>query len=69
MLACLAVSIGLVWVAFRKDLSEPLTRSAPLPPIRLQRNGLAVTLGVGFGVVIGWPLWITASAPTPGSIQ
>ncbi len=71
MLACLAVSIGLVWVAFRKDLSEPLTRSGPLPPIRLQRNGLAVTLGVGFGVVIGFlfstPVWLPLIAIAGGA--
>ena len=54
MLVCLALSIGLVWFAFRKDLASPLSRAAALPPIRLQRTGLAVTLGVSAGVVLGF---------------
>ncbi len=64
MLVCLALSIGLVWLAFRKDLSAPLSRAAELPPIRLQRNGLAVTLGVTFAVVLGF-LFTPSSAWLP----
>ncbi len=60
MLVCLALSIGLVWLAFRKDLAAPLSHAAEMPPIRLQRNGLAVTLGIGLGVVAGFFL-----SPTP----
>ncbi len=71
MLACLALSIGLVWFAFRKDLAAPLSRAADLPPIRLQRTGLAVTLGIGFGVVIGFflstPPWLPLIAVTGGA--
>jgi len=71
MLACLAVSIGLVWLVFRKDLSAPLSRVADLPPIRLQRNGLAVTLGVGLGVVVGFflstPPWLPLIAIAGGA--
>ncbi len=64
MLVCLALSIGLVWFVFRKDLSAPVSRAAELPPIRLQRNGLAVTLGVTLGVVLGF-LFTPTSAWLP----
>ena len=71
MLGCLAVSLGVVWLAFRKDLSTPLSRAAGLPPVRLQRNGLAITLGVSFGVVLGFflstPLWLPLIAIAGGA--
>ena len=72
MLVCLALSIGLVWLAFRKDLAAPITRAAVLPPIRLQRNGLALTLGIGLGVVAGFclsptPAWLPLIAITGGA--
>ncbi len=71
MLVCLAVSIGVVWIAFRKDLSAPLSRTAALPPIRLQRNGLTVTLGIGLGVVAGFflstPPWLPLIAIAGGA--
>src|SRR5439155_2502120 len=44
-IACLVVAIGLVWLAFRKDLAVPLTPISSVEPVRLQRTGLAVTLG------------------------
>ena len=71
MLLCLGVSIGLVWLVFRKDLAAPLSRGASLPPIRLQRNGLTVTLGIGLGVVIGFflstPTWLPLIAIAGGA--
>jgi Na+/H+ antiporter NhaD/arsenite permease-like protein len=71
MLACLGVSVGIVWIVFRKDLSEPLTRTEALPPIRLQRNGLTVTLGIGLGVVVGFflstPTWLPLIAIAGGA--
>ncbi len=56
MLVCLVLSIGLVWIVFRKDLAAPLARTVELPPIRLQRNGLGVTLGVVVLVVAAFLL-------------
>ncbi len=71
MLVCLALSIGLVWLAFRKDLAAPITRTAELPPIRLRRNGLALTLGIGLGVVAGFflstPVWLPLIAVVGGA--
>jgi len=71
MLVCLAVSIGVVWLVFRKDLAEPLSQRAALPPIRLQRNGLTVSLGIVFGVVIGFflssPDWLPLIAIAGGA--
>ncbi|HYM38855.1 MAG TPA: SLC13 family permease [Thermoplasmata archaeon] len=72
MLVCLVVSIGVVALAFRKDLSEPLTRTAEMPPIRLQRNGLALALGIGLGVVAGFflsptPAWLPLIAIAGGA--
>src|SRR5881296_1255918 len=60
-LASLAAAIGLVWLAFRRDLKAPLTRAtALLPPVRLQRTGLALTLGITMAVSVGF-----FAAPTP----
>jgi len=60
-LASLAAAIGLVWLAFRRDLKAPLTRAtALLPPVRLQRTGLALTLGITIAVSVGF-----FAAPTP----
>ena len=71
MLVCLGLSIGLVWFAFRKDLAAPLTRVTEMPPIRLQRTGLAVTLGIAFAVVIGFflstPPWLPLIAIAGGA--
>ncbi len=71
MLVCLALSIGLVWLVFRKDLAAPITRTADLPPIRLQRNGLALTLGIGLGIVAGFflstPVWLPLIAIAGGA--
>ena len=71
MLACLALGVGLVWFVFRKDLAVPLVRAAPLPPIRLQRNGLAVTLGVTATVVgaflLSPPAWLPLTALVGGA--
>ncbi len=72
MLVCLVLAIALVWFAFRRDLSAPLEHVAALPPIRLQRNGLAVTLGVGLAVVAGFflstPAWLPLIAITGGAL-
>src|SRR5712691_5279250 len=38
MVACLAVSIGLVWLAFRKDLAVPLTPISSVNPVLLPRT-------------------------------
>ncbi|HII41310.1 MAG TPA: hypothetical protein HA326_08870 [Thermoplasmata archaeon] len=72
MLVCLALSVGLVWLAFRKDLAAPISRAAGLPPIRLQRNGLVVTLGIGLGMVAGFflsptPAWLPLIAIAGGA--
>ena len=71
MLLGLALALGLVWLAFRKDLRAPLAKVAALPPIRLQRNGLAVTLGVGVAVVAGFvlstPAWLPLIALAGGA--
>ena len=72
MLVCLALAIALVGFVFRKDLSAPLTRATELPPIRVQRNGLVVTLGVGLGVVVGFflstPPWLPLIAITGAAL-
>ena len=71
MLVCLGLSIGLVWFAFRKDLAAPLTRVTELPPVRLQRTGLAVSLGVVAAVVFGFflstPEWLPLLAIAGGA--
>ena len=71
MLVCLVLSIGLVWLAFRKDLAAPLARTAELPPIRLQRKGLTVTLAVGLAVVVAFflstPDWLPLIAIAGGA--
>ena len=45
-IVCLAISIVGVWLAFRKDLATPLTRDAAVPPVHLERRGLALTLAL-----------------------
>jgi Na+/H+ antiporter NhaD/arsenite permease-like protein len=71
MLVCLAVSVCLIWIVFRKDLSAPMYRVGVLPPPRLQRNGLTVTLGLGLGVVVGFflstPGWLPLIAIAGGA--
>lgn len=72
MLVCLVLAIGLVWVAFRKDLAAPLTRAVEMPPIRLQRNGLGVTLAVAIAVVgaflMSGPPWLPLIALVGGAL-
>ncbi len=71
MLLCLGASIGIVWFVFRKDLSAPLARAASMEPVRLQRNGLAVTLAIGLAVVAGFfvttPNWLPLIAIAGGA--
>ncbi len=69
---CLAVAIGLVWFAFRKDLTAPLTPAISTPPARLQRPGMAFTLGVTFVVAVAFfasstPAWLPLIALAGGS--
>jgi len=71
-LACLVAAIGLVWLAFRRDLKAPLTPAAVLPPVRLQRTGLALTLGITIAVSVGFfaaatPDWLPLVALAGGS--
>jgi len=72
MLACLAVGIGLVWLVFRKDLAAPLHRADHLPPVHLERTGLAATLGIAFGVVgaffLSTPPWLPLIAIVGGAL-
>jgi Na+/H+ antiporter NhaD/arsenite permease-like protein len=70
--ACLAVSIGLVWFVFRKDLALPLTPAASLPSARPQRRGMAFTLGVTLAVAVAFfasstPAWLPLIALVGGS--
>ena len=72
MIACLAVAMGLVWLAFRKDLAAPISRAATLPAVRLQRNGMTFTLGVTVAVSIAFfasstPEWLPLIALAGGS--
>ena len=53
-LVCLAVSIGLVWLAFRKDLAAPVVAVASMPIVHLQRRGLAFTIGVTIAVSVAF---------------
>src|SRR5438309_1934012 len=71
-IACLVVAIGLVWLAFRRDLAAPLTPLSSVEPVRLQRTGLAVTLGVTVGVAVAFfasptPVWLPLVALAGGS--
>src|SRR6266705_1230810 len=71
-IACLVVAIGLVWLAFRRDLAAPLTPISSVEPVRLQRTGLAVTLGVTVGVAVAFfasptPAWLPLVALAGGS--
>lgn len=59
-IGCLAIAIGLVWFVFRKDLASPIDRAPALPPVRLDRNGMAFTLGVMVVVSIAF-----FASPTP----
>src|SRR5436309_4305550 len=70
--ACLAVAIGLVWLAFRKELAVPLARPGSVEPVHLQRRGLVVTLGVTVGVAAAFfasptPVWLPLVALAGGS--
>src|SRR6266511_1064176 len=71
-LASLAAAVGLVWLAFRRDLRAPLTPAVVLPPVRLQRTGLALTLGITIAVSVGFfaaatPDWLPLVALAGGS--
>jgi Na+/H+ antiporter NhaD/arsenite permease-like protein len=48
--ACLAVSIGIVWLIFRKDFAAPIVAAAPMPSVPVQRRGVALTFGVMIAV-------------------
>ena len=70
--ACLAVSIGLVWLVFRKDLSAPIGAAAPMPVVRLERRGLALTFGVTIAVSVAFlasatPDWLPLVALSGGA--
>jgi len=69
--ACLAIAVALVWLAFRRDLATPITRVPSLPPVRLQRTGLAVTLGITSAVAIAFfastPNWLPLIALAGGA--
>src|SRR5439155_10132884 len=71
-IACLAVSIGLVWLVFRKDLAAPLVAVTSMPVVPLQRRGLGFTLGVtvavsGAFLASGTPDWLPLIALAGGS--
>src|SRR5713101_4186767 len=64
--------LTIVWLAFRKDLAVPLTPISSVEPVRLQRTGLAVTLGVTVGVAVAFfasptPAWLPLVALAGGS--
>src|SRR3990172_7333460 len=69
--ACLAVSVVVVWIAFRRDLATPIRPGPPLPPVRLQRTGLAVTVGITTAVAIAFfastPNWLPLIALAGGA--
>ena len=72
MVACLAVAIGLVWLAFRKDLAAALAPSASVSAPPLQRRGLFFTLGVTVAVSVAFfvspsPSWLPLVAVAGGS--
>ena len=71
-IVCLAVSIGLVWLVFRKDLAAPLVAVTSMPAVPLQRRGLGFTLGVtvavsGAFLASGTPDWLPLIALAGGS--
>src|SRR5205807_859407 len=71
-IVCLAVSIGLVWLVFRKDLAAPLVAVTSMPVVPLQRRGLGFTLGVtvavsGAFLASGTPDWLPLIALAGGS--
>jgi len=71
-IVCLAVSIGLVWFVFRKDLAAPLVAVTSMPAVPLQRRGLGFTLGVtvavsGAFLASGTPDWLPLIALAGGS--
>ena len=70
--ACLAVAIGLVWLAFRKDLAAPLTPAVSMPAAPLQRRGMVFTLAVTLAVAVAFfasstPEWLPLIALAGGS--
>ena len=69
---CLAVAIGLVWLAFRKDLAAPLTPAVSMPAVPLQRRGMVFTLAVTLAVAVAFfasstPAWLPLIALAGGS--
>jgi Na+/H+ antiporter NhaD/arsenite permease-like protein len=71
-IVCLAVSIGLVWMAFRKDLATPLVVVPSAPAVHLERRGLGFTLGVTAAVSVAFlasasPDWLPFVALAGGS--
>src|SRR5438552_3708974 len=70
--ACLAVAIGLVWLAFRKDLAAPPTPAVSMPAAPLQRRGMVFTLAVTLAVAVAFfasstPEWLPLIALAGGS--
>jgi Na+/H+ antiporter NhaD/arsenite permease-like protein len=71
MVACLAVSIGLVWLVFRKEFAAPIAAAA-MPPVPVQRRGVALTFGVMIAVSAAFlasprPDWLPLVALAGGS--
>jgi Na+/H+ antiporter NhaD/arsenite permease-like protein len=71
-IACLVLSIGLVSLAFRKDLAAPIVPVISAPVVHLQRKGLGFTLGVTAAVSVaffasGTPDWLPLIALAGGS--
>lgn len=70
---CLAVSIALVWLAFRKRIAGPITkRPSNSTVVRVHRLGLAFTLVIVLGAVLAFfasvPAWLPAIALVGGGI-
>src|SRR2546422_1068450 len=70
--ACLAGAIGVVWLAFRKDLAAPLTPAVSMPAAPLQRRGMVFTLAVTLAVAVAFfasstPEWLPLIALAGGS--
>lgn len=72
MVACLAVSIGLVWLVFRRDFRAPIAPSGPLKEPELQKHGLLFTLvviAVSVGAfALSSPAWLPLTALAGGAL-
>jgi Na+/H+ antiporter NhaD/arsenite permease-like protein len=71
-LVCLAVSIVLARLAFRRDLARPVDPPRHVPATPVQRRGVALTLGTTVGVVaaifLTGPEWLPFVAIVGGSL-